>query len=110
MTPNMTLIVKHIDGEEFVSKLAYDTLLGEYQATKRDADEMRKNGAMIDPQKEDLTRLRNEHVGMKHELDELALFVREHYEQEIAMGQHANMKGMVDVVKFYLGKERMKKK
>jgi uncharacterized protein YdcH (DUF465 family) len=108
--PHIEIESIQLGGRGWVSKIAYDELLGEFQALNRDVTELRKNsGSMLDSEVEEIARIRQEHLRMKDELDQIALFVREHYAKEISMGQHKNMPTIGDVVIYYLGRERMAK-
>jgi len=99
--------VRTIDSQKWVSHLAYQNLQEEYDAVRKEADEMRRNKNMTDVEVEELTRIRTEHGAMRERLNELTVFMRTNYAKEIALGQHNNMKDSVDAAMFYMGRERI---
>jgi uncharacterized protein YdcH (DUF465 family) len=105
--PHIEIEVKHIQGKDWVSKVAYDELLEEFKTLNADVVDLRSNkGAMLSSELEEIRQVRQERLDMKAEIDRIALFIREHYKREIELGQHNNMKTIADVVMFYMGRER----
>ena len=102
--------VREFDEKKWVSHLAFVELTEAYDALKEEADQMRRNRFLTDVEMEELTRIRVEHTQMRERLNDLTVFMREHYSEEIGLGQHANMKDSVDAAMFYMGRERMIKK
>lgn len=97
-----------LDGvtRDYVTLRAYESLEGDYTALKKDVTELRSNRALLTSEVEEIAKIRAEHRAMMDRENELALFLREHYKDEIALGQHGGMT-LVQVVQRYLGRERM---
>lgn len=100
------LEIIEVNGRNMVSLLAYQELQGQLQSLNTDLDQYRRNHALTDAEIAEIAKIREENRSMKMELDELAVFVREHYAQEIALGQHNVFRSLTDCIKYYLGKER----
>jgi hypothetical protein len=100
------LDVLNHEGREWVSKIAYDELLGAKKALDADIAQLRKNGALTDVEKAENKRNQDAVIEMKAWIDEIAVFIRTHYAKEIELGQHAAFKSLADAVKFYMGRER----
>jgi hypothetical protein len=98
-------------GKEWVTKLAYDELLKEFQALNADVVQLRKDdNRLLDSEKAEMLQIRQERLEMKDQLDKLAMFIRDQYRVEIEMGQHGNMRTAVDVALFYMGRERIQQR
>jgi hypothetical protein len=95
------------EDKQYVSLAAYKELNEDRDWAVKEMDEMRRNGNMTDAEIEDITRIRAEHTLMNDRINELTVFMRDHYQREIALGQHANMKDSIDAAMFYMGRERM---
>lgn len=91
---------------EYVTLRAYEELIGELGALRKDVKELRSNRALLTSEVEEIARIRAEHISMSEQQNELALFLREHYKDEIGLGQHGGMT-LVQVLVKYLGRERM---
>lgn len=96
------------DGErEYVTLRAYEDLLGEMGALRRDVIDLRSNqGALLKSEVDEIATVRAQHRNMMDEQNDIALFLREHYKDDIALGQHNGMT-LVQVVTKYLGRERL---
>jgi hypothetical protein len=95
-------------GKEWVTKVAYDELLKEFQALNADVVQLRKDdNRLLDSEKAEMLQIRQERLEMKDQLDKLAMFIRDQYRTEIEMGQHGNMRTAVDAALFYMGRERL---
>jgi len=97
-------------GKEWVTKLAYDELLKEFQALNNDVFELRRNTGFLDSEIDEMKQIRQERLEMKDQLDKLAMFIRDQYRVEIEMGQHGNMRTAVDVALYYMGRERIQQR
>lgn len=101
------LEIKNIDGRDWVSLLAYQELETAKKGLDEDIAQLRKNGAVTDVQAGENKRIHEANIDMKNVIDKIAIFLREQYADEIAMGQHNAFGSIADAVIFYLGKERM---
>lgn len=104
---NKPLIVRSIDNEEWVSKLAYDDLKKEFDDLRREETILRRNGSLSEEEKEEMVKIRREHGELNVEAGRMATFLQTHYKREIDLGQHGAFKSLADAVMFYLGRERM---
>lgn len=93
--------------KEYVSLTAYRELEGQLQAASDEVRQLQKGRNLSDAEYEEIGRLRKEWLEMKAEADRIALFIRSNYQQEIELGQHAQMKTAADAALFYMGKERL---
>lgn len=98
------LIVSTHNDQEWVSKLAYDSLKAEYNHLLKQNQEMSKNGAVVDGAADDMRRITREHTELNGSMNELAMYVRENFQREISMGLHKNMNTAADVAIYYMGK------
>lgn len=108
---NIELDIERLEGSDgttrdYVTRRAYESLEGDYMALKRDVTELRANRALLNSEVEEIATIRAQHRAMMDRENELALFLREHYKAEIALGQHLGLT-LVQVVQRYLGRERM---
>lgn len=101
------LEVKFFDGRDWVSLVAYNELKIRLVEADKDIRELRSNNALTDVQVEENKKIHQENIDYKNTMDKIALFLREHYQKEINLGQHAGFKDLADCVVFYLGKERV---
>ncbi len=101
------LDVREFGGREWVSLVAYEELKNRLVELDRDITQLRKNGHITDTEKEENRRVMQSFLDQKTELDNIAQFIRLHYQKEINLGQHAAFRTLADCVAFYLGKERL---
>jgi hypothetical protein len=104
--PKVELQIETFVDRQYVSYRAYEELETELEGLRKDVKELRGNKALLDSEVEEIARLRVEHLQMQDDINKLALFLRDHYKNEIALGQHLGV-SLVDVVSRYLGRERM---
>lgn len=98
-----------VEGEyvDYVTLTAYEELRRDLIAANKDIRELRKNGTVLDAEISDQKRVYQGFQDMKEELDSVAVFLRENYQEEIKMGQHGGFKNVSQAAMFYMGKERL---
>lgn len=109
MTPGLVKldqleIYTDVQGRQWVSKVAYDDVRGEYDALLPKYNQVRDNGALLDVEKEEIKTARQNYLTIKGEMDELTLYIRKHFAQEIELGLHNQFKNAVEAACLYLGK------
>ena len=109
MTPGLVKldqldIYTDAQGRQWVSKVAYDDVRGEYDALLPKYNQARDNGALLDIEKGEIKTARANYIMIKGEMDMLTLYIRQHFAQEIGLGLHNQFKNAVEAACFYLGK------
>ena len=92
---------------DYVTLAAYDQLKQDLDAANKDIRQLRKNKTLLDSEIDEIARIRREHIDMKDQIDTIAIFLRDQYREEIALGQHGRMKNVADVALYYMGRERI---
>jgi hypothetical protein len=102
-----------VEGEftDWVTLTAYEELKKDLIAANHDITQLRRNsGSLLDAEIADLTRIRQGFADMKDQLDSIAIFLRENYQDEIRLGQHNAMKDVASAAVYYMGRERVLRK
>lgn len=73
---------------------------------KERIEQLERQVAALDTARKQATQNYRDYLELNEAMNRLAVFIRNNYAQEIARGEHTNMKTAADVAIYYMGKER----